>query len=85
LNRCTDNTAESVAEYTGKPLLKVSVADIGLAVTTVEKKLDDIFDLASRWEAVLLFDEADVLLETRTDESPLERNAMVSGTNNRKS
>lgn len=58
------------------------MADIGLEITTVEKKLDGIFDLASKWEAVLLFDEADVLLETRTDESPLRRNAMVSGTNN---
>jgi SpoVK/Ycf46/Vps4 family AAA+-type ATPase len=55
------------------------VADIGTNITTVEKKLEDIFQLASQWEAVLLFDEADVLLETRTDESPLERNAMVSG------
>ena len=83
MDSCADNSVEIVAEYTGKPLLKVSVADIGLTITTVERKLDDIFQLASKWEAVLLFDEADVLLETRTDESPLQRNAMVSGMNSR--
>jgi SpoVK/Ycf46/Vps4 family AAA+-type ATPase len=70
--------AESVAEYTGRPLLKVSVADVGLQGTKVEKKLENIFQLASRWEAVLLFDEADILLEMRTDEAQLERNSMVS-------
>jgi len=60
-------------------LLKVSVADIGLEITKVEKKLDEIFQLASRWEAVLLFDEADILLEARTNMAQLQRNSMVSG------
>ncbi|KAF2680446.1 hypothetical protein K458DRAFT_373277 [Lentithecium fluviatile CBS 122367] len=70
--------AETVASYTGKPLLKVSVADIGLTITTVEKKLEELFDVATRWNAVLLFDEADVLLEQRTDQAALKRNSMVS-------
>ncbi|KAH9204344.1 P-loop containing nucleoside triphosphate hydrolase protein, partial [Leptodontidium sp. 2 PMI_412] len=71
-------TAESVAAYTGRPLLKVSLADIGVDVTRVEKKLDALFQLASKWEAVLLFDEADTMLEARSIEGNLSRNAIVS-------
>ena len=69
-----------MARYTGKPLLKVSVADIGLTVVTVERKLEELFDIATRWNAVLLFDEADILLEQRTDQANLTRNSIVSGT-----
>ena len=71
-------TAESVALATGKPLLKVSVADIGVDVTRVEQRLNTMFQLASAWEAVLLFDEADILLEARAIEDNLVRNSMVS-------
>ena len=71
-------TAESVALATGKPLLKVSVADIGVDVTKVEQRLNTMFQLASAWEAVLLFDEADILLEARAIEDNLVRNSMVS-------
>jgi hypothetical protein len=45
----------------------------------VEKKLNDLFQMASNWDAVLLFDEADVLLEMRTDQAQLKRNSLVSG------
>ena len=71
-------TAESVAEATGRPLLKVSMADIGVDVINVEQRLDTIFQLASAWEAVLLFDEADILLEARAMEDNLKRNSIVS-------
>jgi SpoVK/Ycf46/Vps4 family AAA+-type ATPase len=59
----------------------VSVADIGLDVTKIEKKLDEKFQLATRWQAVLLFDEADILLEARTNMAELQRNSIVSGMN----
>ena len=45
---------ESVAQATGKPLFTVSVSDIGLEPDEVEGKLEQIFDLAAKWEAVLL-------------------------------
>lgn len=48
------STAESVAQATGKPLFTVSVSDIGLEPDQVETKMATIFNLASRWEAVLL-------------------------------
>lgn len=48
------STAESVAQATGKPLFTVSVSDIGMKPDEVEGKLAQIFNLAARWEAVLL-------------------------------
>ncbi|KAI5378807.1 hypothetical protein J4E82_002258 [Alternaria postmessia] len=72
-------TAESVALMAGKPLLSVGVSDIGIEGDKVEANLQKVFDLAGKWEAVLLFDEADVFLEARGDgENDLQRNAMVS-------
>lgn len=53
-------TAESVASLAGKPLFAVSPSDIGLDPADVEHNLESLFELAARWRAVLLFDEADV-------------------------
>ncbi|TGJ80301.1 hypothetical protein E0Z10_g8460 [Xylaria hypoxylon] len=73
-------TAESVAQMTNKPLLSVGVSDIGIEGDKVEMNLQKIFALAGLWEAVLLFDEADVFLEARGEgDNDLRRNAMVSG------
>ncbi|KIW91000.1 uncharacterized protein Z519_08783 [Cladophialophora bantiana CBS 173.52] len=58
-------TAETIAEATGKPLLVVTVAEIGLEASKAEKSLEQIFYLAGAWEAILLIDEADVFLESR--------------------
>lgn len=74
----TDLLAQSVALVIGKPLLKVSVSDTGVGVTKAEQNLNTIFLLASAWEAVLLFDEADIPLEARAIEDNLARNSMVS-------
>lgn len=38
----------------GKPLLSVGVSDIGIEGDKVEANLQKIFDLAGKWEAVLL-------------------------------
>lgn len=72
-------TAEAVAEYTQKPLYQVSVGDI-----TSESKgnssrayVEDIFKRSSRWDAVMLIDEADVILEKRSLED-FDRNSLVS-------
>ncbi|KAI1741360.1 hypothetical protein F4680DRAFT_416583 [Xylaria scruposa] len=72
-------TAESVAQMTSKPLLSVGVSDIGIEGDKVELNLKKVFALAGLWEAVLLFDEADVFLEARGEgDNDLQRNAMVS-------
>jgi hypothetical protein len=47
-------TAESVAQLTGRPLLSVGVADIGIEGDKVETNLQRVFALAGLWEAVLL-------------------------------
>lgn len=47
-------TAESVALMAGKPLLSVGVSDIGIEGDKVEANLQKVFDLAGKWEAVLL-------------------------------
>jgi SpoVK/Ycf46/Vps4 family AAA+-type ATPase len=71
-------TAESVAQLAGKPLFSVSPSDIGLNAAEVEENLEVLFELAARWRAVLLFDEADVFLESRSSHSSdLTRNALV--------
>jgi hypothetical protein len=56
-------TAESLAILTDKPLYSVSMADIGTPLRTVEFNLRRMFQLATHWKALLLFDEADVFLE----------------------
>ncbi|KAL8907852.1 MAG: hypothetical protein Q9207_001176 [Kuettlingeria erythrocarpa] len=71
-------TAETVALACGRPLLPVSIADIGMHPDKAEQNLVDIFADAGRWEAVLLIDEADVFLENRIESTDTSRNALVS-------
>ncbi|KAF4624368.1 hypothetical protein G7Y89_g13805 [Cudoniella acicularis] len=75
------STAETVAIAAQKPLFPVSVADVGTKAKYVEANLEKIFDLATTWEAILLIDEADVFLESRSRGAGnnTERNALVSG------
>jgi SpoVK/Ycf46/Vps4 family AAA+-type ATPase len=55
----------------------VTCGDLGVESAQLERKLRDIFDKATKWNAVLLLDEADVFLQER-DIRNLERNALVS-------
>jgi hypothetical protein len=69
---------ECVAEMTRRPLLSLTVADIGTDESKMENALSEWFDRAARWEAILLIDEADIFLEKRSF-SHLMRNSLVSG------
>lgn len=69
-------TAEVFAEHTRRPLYVLEMGELGTDLKDVEKSLQLIFARAARWNAVLLFDEADVFLSKR-DDSSLERNAIV--------
>ena len=71
-------TAEAVALATARPLLLVSVAELGTAPNVAEDKLLDVFADASRWDAVMVIDEADVFLEERIGTTDINRNALVS-------
>jgi hypothetical protein len=69
-------TAEVFSQTVQRPLYILEVGELGTNVTTVEENLEKIFARAARWNAVLLFDEADIFLTAR-DERDLERNAIV--------
>jgi ATPase family associated with various cellular activities (AAA) len=74
-------TAEAAAEKIRKPLMIVSGAELaspgpGPAVG-VERLLQNVFDLAKAWDALVLIDEAEVYLEARSF-GDVQRNAMVS-------
>ena len=58
--------SESVADYTRRPLLSLTVADIGTDEQTMENNLHQWFEMAASWDAIILIDEADVFLENRT-------------------
>lgn len=70
-------TSETVAELAMKPLYRVSCGDIGTKAEDVERYLESVLFIGSRWNCVVLLDEADVFLEER-DKMDLKLNALVS-------
>lgn len=70
-------TAEAAAERAKKPLLVISGAELGQGAPELEKHLENLLEIASDWDAILLIDEAEVYLEARTP-GTVDRNAMVS-------
>ncbi|KAF4971238.1 hypothetical protein FSARC_1860 [Fusarium sarcochroum] len=59
--------ASTIAECCKRPLLSISVGSIGVNPTRDEDELGTIFHLAERWEAVLIVEEADILLAQSCD------------------
>ncbi|OAA34848.1 ATPase, AAA-type, core [Metarhizium rileyi] len=70
-------TAECIAEEMKAPIYSITSADLGEDAATVERKLLQILDLATRWKAVLLFDECDVFLESRSRQH-MNANAIIA-------
>lgn len=70
-------TAEAVAEHMKRPLYSVSAGELGASAGGMENELNKVLELCTRWNAVLLLDEADVFLERRAD-NDLQRNTIVS-------
>mmetsp|Transcript_33075 Transcript_33075/g.66702 ORF Transcript_33075/g.66702 Transcript_33075/m.66702 type:complete len:707 (+) Transcript_33075:204-2324(+) len=71
-------TAEAISEMQQRPLYSVSLGQLGTTPAELETKLGEILELCGKWDALILLDEADIFLEKRTNNSSLERNAMVS-------
>ncbi len=71
-------TAESVADFCGRPLLRLDAACLGTTAADVEASLSSILRFATKWSAVALLDEADVFLEQRHTNN-IKHNALVSG------
>ena len=70
-------TAETVADLVRKPLYSITCGDLGSTAKEIEENLKEHFTLASRWDCVMLLDEADVFLAKRKTED-LHRNSIVS-------
>lgn len=71
-------TAECIAEAVRKPLVALSIGDLVRDEQRLEERLQLEFKRAADWDAILLLDEADVVLEARSFED-VRRNAIVSG------
>ncbi|KAI0508927.1 hypothetical protein F5B22DRAFT_658720 [Xylaria bambusicola] len=70
-------TAEGVAELFHKPLFQVTCGDLGTTAFDVQRELEKNFTLASRWDCILLLDEAEVFLTSR-ERKDFIRNGLVA-------
>lgn len=69
-------TAEVYSEVVGKPLYRVHSGQLGTTAASVQAKLTEILRRASRWDSILLIDEADVYIRCRDND--LQHNAIVA-------
>ena len=56
----------------------MSASELGETATEVEESLEQVLELANKWNAILLLDECDMFLEARSA-SDIRRNRLVSG------
>jgi hypothetical protein len=70
-------TAEGIADDIRRPLYVMMSGELGSDVKEVDEKLRGVLKLATKWNAVLLIDEADVFLEKRSSHD-LARNSLVT-------
>jgi len=70
-------TCESISEMLQLPLYSVTVGELGTTPQDLESQLTRILAVANMWKAIILLDEADVFMETRSTQD-VNRNAMVS-------
>ena len=70
---------ECIARERKRPLLSLTVADLGSSEELMERRLSTWFRLAEFWRAIILIDEADVFLEERVP-GDLRRNCLIAGT-----
>jgi hypothetical protein len=71
------STLITFGQVTKRPLYCISAGELGSNPDGVDNALTQILELAQRWKAVVLLDEADVFLSQRR-EINVERNALVS-------
>ncbi|KIX03687.1 uncharacterized protein Z518_07240 [Rhinocladiella mackenziei CBS 650.93] len=71
-------TAEALAEYSQRPLLFLSLAELGLGSSTFNRNLSETMNLSARWGAILVIAEADDLLQARSLHEDMARNALVA-------
>lgn len=69
-------TAEVYSELIERPLYSIHSGSLGVTADSVRSNLEEIFKRSTRWNAVLLLDEADVFVLERGDN--LTQNAIVA-------
>jgi hypothetical protein len=74
----SDRSTESISEYTQRPLYNIGCCDLGGPPPAVEKTLRSSLRIATKWNAIVLLDEANVFMEERS-RNELARNQLVSG------
>ena len=68
---------ESISELLHKPLYQVTSGELGAEPSDVERAFVNLLDNATRWNAIVQIDEADIYLRKR-DNDDIKRNAIVS-------
>jgi len=68
----------SFSEAVERPLISLSIGNMVWEEKRLEQRLQEEFTRATDWDAILLLDEADVVLEARSFED-VQRNGIVSG------
>jgi SpoVK/Ycf46/Vps4 family AAA+-type ATPase len=56
---------EALAARFARPLYSLSFAELGSSVAELEERLQDVLALAAHWDALVLLDEGDALVEKR--------------------
>lgn len=69
-------TAEVFSEASEKPLYSIQAAQLGIKANEIEQNLTRFLARGSRWNAIVLIDEADVYIRSR--DRDMEHNAIVA-------
>ncbi|KAF7519891.1 hypothetical protein G7054_g12948 [Neopestalotiopsis clavispora] len=70
-------TAESIADHTHRPLMRICSDELTSTIGGAETKLSNLLFFAKKWDALVLLDEADVFMQRRALYD-LTRNTMVA-------
>jgi hypothetical protein len=73
-----DESIESIAAFSRRPLFPLGSGALGVTGSEIEAQLNICLALATRWDALVLIDEADIFMEARGRDD-LQRNNVVSG------
>lgn len=68
-----------VAEHTQRALINITSGELGITVDEINEKLGAYLRYATTWKAIVLIDEADVFIGTRSAGASLEHNGLVAG------
>jgi ATPase family associated with various cellular activities (AAA) len=69
-------TVLGIAEVQHRPLFSIKISDLGTEPALVERRLELYFSVAEMWDSIILIDEADIFLQTRSEYN-IVSNAMV--------